>query len=112
MALANVSPQAASIAVVIRNDTGAVLGPGTITLEAGGHTSFVLTDLFSATALKSGTVEFDTPANGQIGVPRPALHPGGPLHHHPGAGEIDLGGGYPDGGTEEPRPRQARDLLM
>ncbi|MGA2435439.1 MAG: hypothetical protein ABSG25_09150, partial [Bryobacteraceae bacterium] len=57
--------------VIIRNDTGAQIGTGTIALAAQGHNSFMLTDAtsgFPITAAKRGTVEFDTPSGGQIGV--------------------------------------------
>jgi len=44
---------------------------GSVNLPAQGHNSFMLTDAqygFPATAGKRGTVEFDTPQNGQISV--------------------------------------------
>ena len=47
--------------VVLRDDTGAVLGTPTINLPAQGHTSFLLTPTYAVTAGKRGTVEFDTP---------------------------------------------------
>jgi beta-glucanase (GH16 family) len=69
LAIANVAGQAASVNVVIRDDTGAQIGTGSISLPANGHTSFMLTDAaqgFPATAGVRGTVEFDTPSGGQI----------------------------------------------
>ena len=58
--------------IVIRDDTGAVIQSGTaISLSGNGHTAFVLSDLmtgFPITANKRGTIEFDTPAGGQISV--------------------------------------------
>jgi hypothetical protein len=73
VAVENVSAQAAVIPVIIRDDTGAVISaPGTsISLGGNGHTSFVLSDPalgFPVTANKRGTIEFDTPAGGQISV--------------------------------------------
>ncbi|MGA2435094.1 MAG: BACON domain-containing protein [Bryobacteraceae bacterium] len=72
LAIANVADSAASVHVVIRNDTGAPIGTGSINLPASGHTSFMLTDTSSGgwavTAGVRGTVEFDTPFNGQISV--------------------------------------------
>ena len=68
LALANVSDQAASVPVVLRDDTGASLGTATIKLAARGHTSFVLTTNYAAVAGKRGTVEFDTPPGAQITV--------------------------------------------
>ena len=70
VAVENVSSQNAVIPVVIRDDTGAVISaPGAAIFLAGnGHTSFVLSSLFPVTADELGTIEFDTPAGGQIGV--------------------------------------------
>ncbi len=70
VAVSNVSAQAAKIPVVIRDDTGAVIGPlgATISLAGNGHTSFVLSTQYAATANIRGTIEFDTPAGGQISV--------------------------------------------
>ncbi len=71
VAIANVASAAGNVPVVIRDDTGAQIGTGSIPLAASGHTSFVLTDAtkgFPVTAGKRGTVEFDTPAGGQISV--------------------------------------------
>jgi hypothetical protein len=72
LAIANVAASAAAVNVVIRDDTGAQIGTGTISLLANGHTSFTLADTssggWSVTAGKRGTVEFDTPSGGQISV--------------------------------------------
>jgi hypothetical protein len=73
VAVENLSAQNAIIPVVIRDDTGAVIGtPGaSISLGGNGHMSFVLSDPtlgFPITANKRGTIEFDTPAGGQISV--------------------------------------------
>jgi hypothetical protein len=69
LAIANVAAQAASASVVIRDDTGAQIGTGSISLPAQGHTSFMLTDAnqgYPATAGIRGTITFVTPAGGQI----------------------------------------------
>ena len=70
VAVQNVSGQSATIPVVIRDDTGAVISPpGTaLSLAASGHTSFLLSEQYPFTANKRGTVEFDTPAGGRISV--------------------------------------------
>ncbi len=68
VALANASAQAANIGIVLRDDTGAQLAPqGTIIpLPGNGHTAFVLSSQYPVTANLRGTIEFDTPAGGQI----------------------------------------------
>jgi hypothetical protein len=70
LAIANLAAQAASVNVIIRDDTGAQIGTGSISLPAQGHTSFMLTDTSSGgwavTAGVRGTVEFDTPSGGRI----------------------------------------------
>ena len=68
LAVANVAAQAATIPLIIRNDTGAQIGSGTVTLPAHGHTSFMLTDSSAAAWTQGvrGTLEFDTPSGGQI----------------------------------------------
>jgi sugar lactone lactonase YvrE len=69
VALANISPQAVNSAVTIRDDAGAVILSDTIALPAMGHTSFNLADRYaSITAQRRGTLEFRTPATGQISV--------------------------------------------
>jgi hypothetical protein len=71
LAIANQAGSAARVNVVIRNDAGAQIGTGTISLAARGHSSFMLSDAsagFPVTAGLRGTVEFDTPTGGQISV--------------------------------------------
>ncbi len=68
VALANASGLAATVNVILRDNTGATLQTGTVTLPAQGHQAFVLTDLFPAAAGHYGTVEFDPPLSGVIGV--------------------------------------------
>jgi hypothetical protein len=62
------SSQAASIPVVIRDDSGSQIGTGTVPLAANGHSAFVLPTQFPITAGKRGTLEFSAPAGGQVGV--------------------------------------------
>ena len=70
VAVTNVSAQTAKIPVVIRDDAGNLIGPAGafISLAGNGHTSFVLSDQYPATANIRGTIEFDTPAGRQISV--------------------------------------------
>ena len=70
VAVQNVSNSAATVPVVIRDDTGVVISPPgtTLSLSASGHTSFVLSQQYSFTASKRGTLEFDTPSGGRIAV--------------------------------------------
>jgi hypothetical protein len=68
LALANISNQAANVPVVVRDDTGAMLGTAAINLAARGHTSFLLTSNYASVVGKRGTVELDTPASGNISV--------------------------------------------
>jgi sugar lactone lactonase YvrE len=68
VAVANVSAQSANIHFVIRDDTGTLIGSGALSLPGNGHTSFVLSSQSPVTANKRGTIEFDTPAGGQISV--------------------------------------------
>ncbi len=70
VALENVSALAAVIPIVIRDDTGAVISSAgtTIALAGNGHTSFVVSTQYPGTVNLRGTIEFDTPAGGQIAV--------------------------------------------
>jgi hypothetical protein len=66
VALANVADAGGNVGVVLRDDTGAVLDTTTISIGARGHVSFLLYQRYASTINKRGTVEFDTPAGGQI----------------------------------------------
>lgn len=66
VALANVADAGGNVGVVLRDDTGAVLDTTTINIGARGHVSFLLYQKYASTINKRGTVEFDTPAGGQI----------------------------------------------
>jgi hypothetical protein len=68
VALANLSSNAASVGVVLRDDTGAVLETGTLSFPGNGHSAFVLDGNYPATAGKRGTVEFDPVGGAQISV--------------------------------------------
>jgi hypothetical protein len=71
VAVANVSAQPGNVGVILRDDTGAQIGAGSIAMQPNGHKAFVLSDPdngFPITANQRGTVEFDTPVGGQISV--------------------------------------------
>ncbi len=68
VAVENVSTQAATVGVVLRDGSGAVIGNGTLALGGSAHTAFVLSTQFPVTAARQGTAEFDTPSGGQISV--------------------------------------------
>jgi hypothetical protein len=68
VAINNASGQQANIPVIIRDDTGAQVGTGTIPLAPNGHLSFVLANQFSVTNNIRGTLEFDTPTGTSIGA--------------------------------------------
>ncbi len=97
IAVANISTQAATIQVVIRDNTGIQIASGALpALAAGGHTAFVLSDLFPVTANKNGTVEFDTPSGGQIsvlGIRTTPLGTSNTLTTIPALANIGTGGG-------------------
>ena len=68
VALSNATGKAANIGVILRDQTGQTFATGAVSLAPQGHQSFVLTDLFPQAAGQYGTVEFDPPLGGQIGV--------------------------------------------
>ncbi len=68
VAVANNTSAPINIAVTIRDATGAQLGLEIITIPANGHSAFVLSNRFTQTANQNGTVQFATPAGGQISV--------------------------------------------
>lgn len=68
VALANSSGQAAAVPATLRDSTGATLATTTVNLSPSGHSSQILTDLFQQAKNIRGTLEFDTPAGGQIGA--------------------------------------------
>ena len=68
IAVENISTQAANILVVVRDDTGAQIGTGNISLPGSAHTAFMLNDQFPWTANIRGTAQFITPTGGQISL--------------------------------------------
>jgi len=69
IAINSVATHAVNIPVTVRDATGAQIATDTITLAPNGHLSFTLASgKYPATAGVRGTLEFDTPANAQIGV--------------------------------------------
>ena len=93
VALANLTTGTAAIPVVIRDNTGAQLGSTTVQLSGKSHTAFVLSDRFTHVANLSGTIEFDTPAGGQISVLGIRFPPGGRFTTIPVVANTDRGGG-------------------
>lgn len=96
VALANTSAQAANVGVVIRDATGAQIGTGSLALESGGHTAFLLSTEYPVTANKQGTIEFDTPPGGRIGALGIRTTPLGTTHTLtaiPALANIGTGGG-------------------
>ena len=69
IAINSVFAQAANIPVVVRDDKGVTIATDTIPLAANGHYAFTLvTDKYPVTANIRGTIEFDAPFGGQVGV--------------------------------------------
>ncbi len=68
VAVSNRSPQAVSVPVVIRDDSGSQIGTVAIPPPANGHSAFVLASQLSVTEGKRGILEFAVPAGGQISV--------------------------------------------
>jgi hypothetical protein len=68
IALADSSGRAAVVPATLRDVTRATLAATTINVPASGHTSQILTDLFPQAKNIRGTLELDTPPNGQIGA--------------------------------------------
>ena len=80
VALANVSNQAVSVPVILRDDTGASLGAAAaISLPAHSHTSFMLAGSDPVVTGKRGTMELDTPPGGQISALGIRATPGGAI---------------------------------
>jgi hypothetical protein len=64
-----VSTGQVNIPVTVRDQTGATIATDMIALPPNGHYQFTLvTDKYPTTLNKRGTIEFDNPANAQIGV--------------------------------------------
>ncbi|MEQ1946748.1 MAG: BACON domain-containing carbohydrate-binding protein [Bryobacteraceae bacterium] len=97
LAIANLSSSAATVPVIIRDDTGAVIGTTTINLPVQGHTSFMLNAQYSVTVNKRGTIEFDTPGFGTGNAQRISVLGlraiGGALTTLPVLANVGTGGG-------------------
>jgi len=92
VALENISTGQSGIPVIIRNDAGAILTTGSITLPANGHESFVLSTVYPSTANIRGTIEFDTPPLAQISVLGIRYTPPGTLTTIPALANVTTGG--------------------
>ena len=57
-----------NVQAIVRDDKGAILATDSIKLAGSGHLSFSLSDRYAATAQHRGTIQFQTPANGEISV--------------------------------------------
>jgi hypothetical protein len=69
VAINSVATQVVNIPVTVRDTAGTQIATDTITLSPNGHLSFTLgSGKYPATAGMRGTIQFDTPANAQIGV--------------------------------------------
>ena len=68
VAVDNISTSDGNVGVIVRDDVGNQLTTGSLAVSARGHSSFVLDTQYPQTAGKRGTIEFDTPAGGQISV--------------------------------------------
>ncbi|MEO8051750.1 MAG: hypothetical protein ABI833_15130 [Acidobacteriota bacterium] len=93
VALANISPQATNVAVLVRDDAGVQIGSGSLPIAGSGHSGFVLSDLFPVAGGRRGTVEFDTPAAGQISVLGVRSTPPGTLTTIPALANVGISGG-------------------
>jgi hypothetical protein len=93
VAVANLAPLPATVPVIIRDDTGLTIGTGSLTIPASGHTSFVLSNKFTATVNTTGTVEFQTPLDRRISVIGIRFPPGGRFTTIPVVASSDAGGG-------------------
>ena len=92
VAIANLSSQSAGINVIIRDDSGATIDTETLQMAAQGHASFTLASTYHVTDGIRGTVEFDTPAGGQINVLGLRAH-GPALTTLPLLAEVGVNGG-------------------
>jgi hypothetical protein len=80
VALANLSGQAVSVPVILRDDTGSSLGTAAaINLPAYAHTSFMLATSYTAVSGHLGTLELGTPSGGQISALGIRATPGGAI---------------------------------
>jgi hypothetical protein len=94
VAMENLSAQPANITVILRDDTGAQIGTGSVSLVGNAHTSFVMATQFPATANLRGTAEFDTPTGGRISLLGIRFPPTGGLTTIPVLANVGSTGGY------------------
>lgn len=93
VAIATISSGGEAIPVVIRDDTGTQIATSSISFNANGHTSFVLSTQFPVTANRRGTIEFDTPTGAQISVLGIRYTPPGTLTTIPALANVTKVGG-------------------
>jgi hypothetical protein len=99
VAVENVAAQAAVIPVIVRDENGVLIPTNktSISLDGNGHIQFVLSDPangFPETANIRGTIEFDTPLNGQISaLGLRFTPPNNALTTIPALAEVGTGGG-------------------
>jgi hypothetical protein len=68
LAVSNTTSQTVNVQVTIRNGSGVPVNTRTLSLQPNGHQSFPLAAAYSETANLLGTLQFTTPAAGQISV--------------------------------------------
>jgi hypothetical protein len=68
LALANLSTQTATVAVTIRDESGAVIATDSLFMPAQGHTAIVSGDRWPQTKQRRGMIEFHSAASGQISL--------------------------------------------
>ena len=91
--LQNVSGAPAVVPVMVRDSTGARLGTDHIWLLGNGNFSFTLSNYYTITANLRGTIEFDTPAGGQISVFAVRMSPASALINIPVLANLTNTGG-------------------
>ena len=119
-AIANVATQAAAITLTIRDDRAVTLATDTLHLPSQGHTAIVIPSTYAATANKRGTMEFDTPAGGQINVLGlnfnstlnfSSLPPEG-IGTAPGAAAVSINGAPTISGVTAILPQQSQTITI
>ena len=93
VAVGNVSPQNASIGVIVRDGAGKVVGTGAVSLNGNGHTSFLLPTQFPVAANIRGTIELDSPPGGQVSALGIRFTPPGALTTLPTLANLTTAGG-------------------
>jgi len=66
--LANLSTGNATVAVTIRDESGAVIGDDILVLPGQGHMAFVSSQRWPETSQRRGVIEFHSSASGQLSV--------------------------------------------